>query len=104
MSGFKAEATEIRSAGSKMATAAAEVKSADPSTSLADIGSALPGSQSATAAGKLATAWSKRFKDWNDDAVGQGERMRIAAEKYDESDLRASENMRLLMRRTGEMR
>jgi hypothetical protein len=104
MSGFEAEAEEIRSAGKQMTTAAGEVKAADPSRSMADVASALPGSQSAAAAGALATTWSKRFTSWSDDGVGQGERMAKAAERYDESDHRAATQMRLLLHHTGEMR
>ncbi len=104
MSGFKAEAEAIRSAGTEMTSAAGEVTSADPSGSVGDIGAALPGSQSASAATKLATAWSKRFKGWHDDGVAQGERMSKAAEGYDESDHRAAAAMRLMLHRTGEMR
>ena len=102
MSGFKAEADEIRSAGTQMTSAASEVEAADPSGSVGDIGTALPGSQSAAAAAKLATTWSKRFQGWADDGTGQGERLHKAAERYDASDHAAAVQMQLLLRHTGE--
>ena len=104
MDGYKVVAADIRSAAGEMESAASGVSGADPGRDVADVASALPGSASAQAAAKLVTEWTTRFTTWHDDAVDYSDRLKKNAANYDESDYRADTQLRLLMRRTGELR
>lgn len=102
MSGFEVYASQIRSSGRKLKAAAEGVKGADPSGEVDAIGTALPGSQSAGAATTLGDTWKRRFQDWHDEAVGQGDKVIASADTYDQSDLAADVRLRNAARHLGE--
>ncbi|GAB3654511.1 hypothetical protein GCM10027596_06420 [Nocardioides korecus] len=102
MDGFKVVAGDIRASAREMEAAATGVSGANPGHDVADVATALPGGQSAGAATALVTKWTARFRGWHDDAHSQAERLTTAAANYDASDFAADQQLRLLLRRTGE--